>query len=240
MGFHVRRPRPVGRRIVSVAICGGLMAGGIAVGVAAVAAPAYASSSTDLTVSLANKVDAKPGKRVSYRVTVHNAGPSTAKKVQAEFVTTAALGSVQYSISTGRCIRSPKETACLFGTLKPGQTETVTISGVMPKKMAKGTSVNNKVTVLSNTHLTNTTNDVATDNYRIGMPRTVAGTSPSPSASTESKITKITNAATAAIKVTHKALLISIAALIAAVVWFVVGLTLKHRRRRRTAALHGE
>ncbi len=217
-------------------ICGGLMATGIVAGVV-VAAPAYAASSTDLSVSLTNKVDAKPGKRVAYLVTVHNSGPSTAHKVRAEFVTTTPMKSVEYTISTGRCIRSPKETACLFGTLKSGQTETVTISGVMPKKLAKGTPVNNKVTVLSNTRLTNTANDVAVDNYRVGMPRTVAAPLPKPSASPETQIMKITNAANAAIRVTHKALIISMIALTAALVWFVIGLTLKHRRRRRTTAL---
>ena len=232
MGFHVRRPRSVGRRMVSVALFGGLVASGVAL-----AAPAYASSS-DLSVTLANKADAKPGKRVTYVVTVHNAGPQAAQKVQAEFVTTASMDSVEYVISNGRCIRSPKETACLFGTIKSGQTATATISGVMPKKMAKGTAVNNKVTLLSNSHLTNTANDTATDNYQIGVPRIVLA--PSPSASDGTKLTKITNAATAAIRVTDKALIVSLVALGAAFLWFAIGLTLRRRSRRRKAALHSE
>ncbi len=215
------------------------MATGV-VSAVAVSAPAYASSSSDLSVSLSNKVDAKPGKRVSYRVTVHNAGPSTAEKVQAEFVTTQAMDSVEYAISSGRCIRSPKETACLFGTMKAGQTETVTISGVIPKKLTKGTAINNKVTVLSNTRLVNPANDVAIDNYRIGMPRPVVVPLPSPSVSAETKIEKISHAANQALQVTHKALIISMAALIAAALWFAIGLTVKHRRRRRTAALDNE
>ena len=217
---------------IGVALLAGLIVACVADGT-----PAYASSSSDLSVSLANKVDAKAGHRVAYKVTVHNAGPSAADKVQAEFVTTTAMGSVQYTISSGRCIRSPKETVCLFGTLKPGQTETLTISGVIPKKLKKGTSINNKVTLLSNTHLTNTANDVAIDNYRLGMPRKVAALVPSPSVSAESKITKITNAASAAIRVTDEMLVVSLIALGAAALWFAIGLTLRHRSRRRKSAL---
>ena len=63
----------------------------------------------------------------------------------------------------------------------------------------------------------NPANDVAIDNYRIGMPRpVVAPVVPSPSASAETKVEKITNAASTALQVTHKALIVSMTALIAA------------------------
>jgi hypothetical protein len=216
-------------RLGVIALLGGLLAGGTFL-----SAPAYAAASADLTVALSNKVDAKPGKRVKYEIVVHNIGPSTAQRVQIDFFTTAPLGSVEYAISSGHCYRSSKETACLFGTIASSKSATVTISGLMPKKMAKGTAVSNKVTVASNTHLINTADDVAIDNYQIGVARPVAQPVASPTPSTQgSKLARITHAAASAISVTDKALVISLAALAAALIWFVVGLTLRRRHRRR-------
>jgi Domain of unknown function DUF11 len=205
--------------------------------------PAYASSSTDLGISLANKADAVPGKRVSYQIVVHNAGPATAQRVQIDFYTSTQLSSVEYVISTaaagGHCYRSPKETACIFGTIKAGATQHVTISGVMPAKLAKGTTITNKVTLASDTALLNKANDVATDNYRIGIARVAATplAAASASVSPDSKLQKITSAASTAISLTHKALLASFLALGAAALWFSIGLTLRHRSRRKRAAL---
>ena len=76
------------------------------------AAPAYAASTTDLTVKLTNSVDAVAGKRVTYRVVVTNRGPSKAKGVMITFVTSAKLGSVKYKISNGQCFLSPKRVHC--------------------------------------------------------------------------------------------------------------------------------
>jgi hypothetical protein len=241
MGFDGHRPR-AGRTIVV-----GALLTMVAMAVPVVfASPATASSSTDLGITLANKADAVPGKRVSYQIVVHNAGPATARRVQIDFYTSTQLNSVQYAISTaaagGHCYRSPKETACIFGTLKAGDTQHVTISGVLPAKMAKGTTVTNKVTLASDTSLINKTNDVATDNYKIGIPRAAAApVAASPSASPVTKLQKITTAASTAINFSHKALLVSALALGAAALWFSIGLTLRHRsRRKRGAALDSE
>jgi hypothetical protein len=203
--------------------------------VIATAAPASAaSSSADLSATVTNTT-AKPGHRVSYVVKVTNHGPSTAKQVQFDFFTSRALGSPVWKNPTGRCIRSPKETACLFGTLKAGQTKEATITGTLAKSLKKGESVTNKVVLGSNTHLTNTANDTVADNYRIGIKPVVAA-SPAPLASTNpaSKIDKITNVATDALDASSKALTWSIVALSAAFLWFAVGLTLRARKRRRS------
>lgn len=201
-----------------------------------IGSPSFASAATaDLSATLTNKVTL-PGHRVSYVVEVTNHGPSTAKKVQIDFFTSQALQSVEWVNPGGRCIRSPSETACLFGTMKAGTTRKATISGVIPKKAKKGAAVTNKVVLGSDTHLTNTTNDTVTDNYRIGFAAVVPTPkpSPSPSASTATKLDKITNVASDAINVTHTALTWSVVALGAAAAWFAVGLTLKARKRRGT------
>jgi uncharacterized repeat protein (TIGR01451 family) len=194
-------------------------------------APAYASGSADLTVKLENKVDAVPGKRIDYKVTVHNAGTTTASRVQIDFITSAALGSVTYSVRNGHCYRSPKETACVFyAALKPGASATATISGVLPK-LANGTMVNNRVTLASNTHLINTADDKASDNYRVGIPRRLAPAAPSPSVNSVSKLTKVTNTASKFLDYSKHALTITYFVLGAAALWFAVGLFLRRRAR---------
>ena len=227
MGFDVRRPR---RSLLAIS----LVITAFFASCLVIAAPAAAAAGTaDLSVSLTNKT-AKPGKRVTYTVTVTNHGPSKAEKVQIDFFTSRALSSVRWSNPTGRCIRSSTETACLFGTLKAGQSSKAMISGVISKKLTKGTMVNNHVTLASNTHLTNTANDVATDNYRIGIPNVIAPLLPSPTPSGPTKLDKITNAASDAINVTNTALIWSIVALAAAAAWFGVGLTMRARKRRNS------
>ena len=100
------------------------------------AAPAYAASTTDLTVALKNPVDAVAGKRVTYSIVVTNRGPSKARGVEIEFATSAKLGSVKYKISNGHCYRSPKEVPChWYGSLAKGKSFSVSISGVMPPRV---------------------------------------------------------------------------------------------------------
>lgn len=228
MGFDVRR-----RAALSISLSiGAVLATTVLVGAPAAAA----SKSADLSATITNS-KAVPGHRVSYVIKVTNHGPSTAEQVQFDFFTSRALAHPDWKNPTGRCIRSPTETACLFGVLKPGETKEATISGVMSKKLKKGSSVTNKVVLGSNTHLTNTANDTVTDNFRIGIkPAVIAPPSPAASANPNSKINQITNVASDAINVTNRALTWSIAALSAAFVWFAIGLTLRARKRRRSSS----
>jgi uncharacterized repeat protein (TIGR01451 family) len=219
--------RPFARR--ALLAIGSLVITLFAVGVL-LPAPTYAATGADLSATLTNKM-AVAGKRVSYVVVVTNHGPATARQVQIDFFTSKPLTSVQWSNKTGRCIRSAKETACLFGTLKPGQTAKATISGIVAKKLKKGTAINNRVVLGSDTHLINTANDTVTDNYKLG----IATVLPSPSPSVipgETKIDKITHVASDTLAVTHTALVWSLVALAGAALWFGVGLTLKARKRR--------
>ena len=201
----------------------------------AVASSAKKKKHADLSATLTNKT-ARPGHRVSYKIKVTNHGPSTAQKVQFDFSTTRSMTYVSYQISSGRCIRSPKETVCLLGTMKAGHSGTATISGVLSKKLKKGAAISNKVTVLSDTHLINTSNDVVTDDYQIGIHKTapVPAAKPVVAATPGSKLNKITHVATDAIDVTSGALRWSEVALAAAAVWFAVGLTTQAVKRRRS------
>jgi uncharacterized protein DUF11 len=220
---------------VGVVLVSSTLVGATVVGTTVVGTPASAASaSADLSATVTNTT-AKPGHRVSYVIKITNHGPSTAEQVQFDFFTSRALASPEWKNTAGRCIRSPRETACLFGPLKSGQTKEATISGVISKKLKKGDSVTNKVVLGSNTHLTHTANDTVTDNYRIGI-KPVVAVAPTPLASTNpnSKIDKVTNVASDALSASSKALTWSIVALSAAVLWFAVGLTLRARKRRRS------
>jgi Domain of unknown function DUF11 len=141
------------------------------------AAPAFAAGTADLVVSLSSDPAApRAGKPVSYRVEVHNRGPATAAKVQIDFTTSAALSAPSWRVSTGRCLRSPAETACLFGTMAAGASARATISGVMPGDLAPGTLVHNSVTVASDTPLADPGHAVTHADY------TTPGGSPSAAA----------------------------------------------------------
>jgi uncharacterized repeat protein (TIGR01451 family) len=141
------------------------------------AVPAFAAGGADVTVTLVHDpTTLRAGARVSYRVTVRNAGPETAAKVSIDFITTAALTSPTWTVSTGRCLRSPSETACLFGTLKTGGSAWATISGILPKRLPPGTQIKNTVTLTSDTALVDPAHAVANADYT--MP---GGASPSPS-----------------------------------------------------------
>lgn len=201
------------------------------------AAPAYAASTTDLTVSLTNKVDAVAGKRVTYHIVVTNQGPSKAKGVEITFATSAKLRSIKYKISNGHCTRSSKKVPChWYSSLAKGKSFKVTISGLMPKKMAKGTSVTNSVVVDSRTKRVNTGNDKATDNYRLGIPRITAPVlAPSPSINPSGNLAKFTNAAAKVADYSSHVMVWTFIILGAAAIWFVLGLALHHWRRAADA-----
>ena len=231
MSLAVTPGRPVRTRrrlVASLVTLGVVVAGSLLT-----AAPAYAASTTDLTVTLTNRVDAVAGKRVTYRIVVTNRGPSKAKGVEVTFATSAKLGSVKYKISNGQCSRGPKKVPChWYGSLAKGKSFTLSISGVMPKKMAKGTAVTNSVIVDSRTKRVNTSNDKATDNYRLGVPRVTAPVlAPSPSINPSGKLAKFTNTAAKVADYSTHVMFWTIIILGAAAIWFVIGLALHHRRR---------
>jgi|GEM_PF-7076700 len=202
-----------------------------------VAAPAYAASTTDLKVSLTNKVDAVAGKRVTYRIVVTNMGPSKAKGVEIKFATSAKLRSIKYKISNGYCSRSPKKVLChRYSSLRKGKSFSVTVSGVMPKKMARGTAVTNSVVVDSRTKRVNTGNDRATDNYRLGIPPVTAPVlAPSPSINPTGNLAKFTNTAAKVANYSSHVMVWTFIILGAAAIWFAIGLALHHRRRAADA-----
>jgi len=231
MGLAVTPGRTVRthrRLVASLLTVGAILAGSLLA-----AAPAYAASTTDLTVKLTNSVDAVAGKRVTYRVVVTNRGPSKAKGVMITFVTSAKLGSVRYKISNGQCFLSPKKVHCHeYPSLAKGKSFTVSISGVMPKKMAEGAAVTNSVVVDSRTKRVHTGNDKATDNYRLGVPRVTAPVLvPSPSINPSGKLAKFTNTAAKVADYSSHVMLWTFIVLGAAAIWFVIGLALHHRRR---------
>jgi uncharacterized repeat protein (TIGR01451 family) len=201
------------------------------------AAPAYAASTTDLTVSLTNTVDAVAGKRVTYRIVVTNTGPSKAKGVEITFTTSAKLRSIKYKISNGHCSHSPKKVPChWYSSLRKGKSFTVIISGLMPKKMATGTAVTNSVVVDSRTKRVNTGNDRATDNYRLGIPRVTAPViAPSPSINPTGNLAKFTNTAAKVADYSSHIMVWTFIILGAAAIWFAIGLALHHRRRAADA-----
>ncbi|HKD97106.1 MAG TPA: hypothetical protein VKB69_05815, partial [Micromonosporaceae bacterium] len=224
------RSGPVARSL-AVAVLAGMALTGTALPASAQAA----ATSTDVSVQLTNAVDAQPGKRVSYQVLVHNKGPHTAKRVRIDFTTTASMKSIKYTIYNGHCHRAPRETTCVFyASLKSGASKAVTISGVISKKLKKGTPVTNRVRVTSGTHLTNVADDVATDNYRIGIPRVAAALpAPTPSERPGSKLLKINDATARVFGYGQSAVKLTFLVLAAAALWFALGLTLRHRKRRR-------
>ena len=123
-------------RLIAATILGVLVASTSAV---LIAAPAQAATkSTDLSVTLANKPDAVPGKKITYTIVVRNNGVHAAGRVRIDFRTTAALGRLNYKISKGRCSRSPKETTCLFGTIPVHKSATVKLTGCHVEEAQEG------------------------------------------------------------------------------------------------------
>ncbi len=198
-------------------------------GAARPAAPAHASSGADLVASLANQVDAKAGRRVAYTITVKNNGPAAAKHVKIKFTTSTALSKIKYKIASGGCHRHSKEVVCEVRRIKPGATLVATVSGVMPKKIKTGAAVSNKVTLASTTKLVNRGDDVATDDYRLGVPRTpVAASSPA----APDKISRAAGMVATAFSISRSAVVVTIIALIGSALWFVIGLTARAAANR--------
>jgi hypothetical protein len=88
--------------------------------------------------------------------------------------------------------------------------------------------------VTSTTHLTNRANDVANDNYRVGVPRVTApdvvtAATPKPG----SKLLKINDATARVFDYSQGALKITLLVLACAAAWFALGLTLRRHKNRR-------
>ncbi len=211
---------------------------------ALIATPAEAAKgSTDLIVTLANKPDAKPGKKITYTIVVRNEGKHAAARVQIVFKTSAGLKHLTYKISKGRCHRGPKRTTCLFGTVKAGKSATVRLTGTLSKNLKKGHKVTNNVTVASSTKLFNTFDDKATDDYQVGIPKVAPPSpspSPSPSASSANKIQQVGSATAKVFDLSRSAATFTWVILAAAVAWFAIGLALRHRSRARRGFTNGD
>jgi hypothetical protein len=197
-----------------------------------IAAPAQAASkSTDLSVTLTNAPDAGPGEKITYTIVVHNNGGHAARQVRIVFKTTAALRQLKHKTSKGYCYRSPKKSiTCLFGTIKIYKSASVKLTGVMPTKLKKGDPVTNTVTVTSSTKLIKRDNDKASDNYQIGIPRVPK---PVVSASAPNKIQEFNTATQKVFNLSQGAVVATWVVLGAAVLWFIIGLTWRHRSRAR-------
>lgn len=161
------------------------------------AAPAAAAGSAALTVTMTRQpVAPSAGKHVSYKIRVHNNGPDTAQQVQVEFVTTGALTSPTWQVSTGRCMRSTMLTACLFPTMQPGASATATIGGILPKDLQPGTLVTNTATVTSDTTLSDPDQLVAHADFT--MPGDALSPSPRPAPTTSASATTAVTGASVA------------------------------------------
>jgi len=198
---------------------------------------ATAKATTDLTVTVVNKVDAAAGKRVTYSITVLNHGPSRAHGVEIVFITSSYFKKkVQTKITNGYCERAHMEAICHWNrSLKAGGSALVSISGVMPADIATGTQVTNHVSVRSTTKRVNQSDDKASDNYLLGLGRTPLVAAPSPTPNPSGKLAQISNTAAKVANYTTHAVLWTFIALGAAALWFAVGLALHHRRRTADA-----
>jgi uncharacterized repeat protein (TIGR01451 family) len=235
MQFHVRA-----RAAVALA----LTIGAVLIGSALIGTSAFAASSADLSITLTNKATAEPGKRVTFDVVVRNAGPDAAANVQIDFLTSESMSSIVWTVPGGHCYFSPKETACRMGTIKVGGSGHATISGVLSAKLAKGTQVTNLVTMTSDTPLVHAS-PAATDDIKIGIAGSVAAApSPTPSLSLAPLPTPSPSASVAAAPaaatgnglISQTGVAVSIAAIVAAVVWFAVGDVIRSSRRGRRRA----
>jgi hypothetical protein len=218
-----------GRRWAAAALA--VMA--VAVGALLGAAPASAASSTDLRVTVTHKGNPEPGQRATYIVVVTNYGPSKANGVDISYATWPPLKSIKYSLSHGHCTHQPRKVNChLSVALKANTHLTLIVSGITSAKMPVNTRVVNIATVDSTTKRTNTGNDKAVDIYYLGVPKVAAPiVVPSPSINPSGKLAQLTNTASKVAGASSDIALWTFIVLGAAAMWFVIGLSLHHRRR---------
>ncbi|WP_328331596.1 hypothetical protein OHA70_11840 [Kribbella sp. NBC_00382] len=82
-----------------------------------------------------------PGKPVTYRISVHNDGPSDARAVQVADDLPAALSEATADSTAGSCTVSSGQVRCVLGDLGAGSTATITVTAKV-SATATGTLVN--------------------------------------------------------------------------------------------------
>ena len=115
----------------------------------------------DLEITKTGPTTAVPGQRVTYAVTVANAGPSTATDVRVEDPTPAGLTLVSTS---GDCTTA---FPCALGTLAPGTTRTIAATYTVAGGTAAPPEITNAATVLSGISDPNPANNLAVISTRI-------------------------------------------------------------------------
>ncbi|TCC27359.1 DUF11 domain-containing protein [Kribbella speibonae] len=74
------------------------------------------------------------GEPITYRITVHNDGPSDSQKVVLTDAVPSALTGVAADSSAGSCTVDSAQVQCALGTLTAGSTATVTVTGTVSAK----------------------------------------------------------------------------------------------------------
>ena len=127
-------------------------------------APAVVTTVTqlaDLSITKTGPTTAVPGQRVTYAVTVANAGPSIATGVRVDDPTPAGLTLVSTS---GDCTTA---FPCDLGTMAPGTTRTIAATYTVAGGTAAPPEITNAATVVSEISDPNPANNRATISTRI-------------------------------------------------------------------------
>jgi uncharacterized repeat protein (TIGR01451 family) len=118
------------------------------------------STSADLRVTkAATPSPATPGSPITWVVTVHNSGPSTARSLDLTDTLPAGLHAVTWSAGQGTCNGAG---LCDLGDLRPGEDAVVTVAATVDANVTAALS--NTASVVSTTPLANTTDDNITLN----------------------------------------------------------------------------
>ncbi|MEL6894298.1 MAG: DUF11 domain-containing protein, partial [Actinomycetota bacterium] len=110
-----------------------------------VADPTVDTSADLVTTKVLSTATAVPGQPVTWTINVANNGPSDATAVEVADTVPALITGVTISSSQGGCTAFP----CLLGTVAPGGSATITISGDLPADAPAGTLTNTAITTTS-------------------------------------------------------------------------------------------
>jgi large repetitive protein len=134
------------------------------------------STSADLRVTkAATPSPATPGSPITWVVTVHNNGPSTARAVDLTDTLPVGLHAVTWSAGQGTCNGAG---LCNLGDLRPGEDAVVTVAATVDANVT--TTLSNTASVASTTPLTNTTDDSITLNTPVASNADVSVTKTGP------------------------------------------------------------
>ncbi|NJP30992.1 COG1361 S-layer family protein [Micromonospora thermarum] len=124
------------------------------------------NASADLSVSKSDSPDpVVAGEKITYTITVGNAGPSTAQGVTVTDTLPAGTTYVSGVDGNGAGICTLVQTdtvVCALGALNPGQTRTVFLTVLVAPSVPDGTTLTNRVTVSAATPDPNAGNNTAT------------------------------------------------------------------------------